>query len=357
MNDISVAHVVQKVGGYSIPVEIAGAISERAEVDVGLISIRDLPAPQDRPDIINSETVLEACSPVRSYRRLVAELEEKEYDIVHTHHNRSAVRVAWSCRGRSLVHFNTQHGHLHYSAPQKALNLVTLLLTKRFSYNSKTTKESYSWFENILRAGGFHRVIHNGVDLDRLEPFQKVEYGPLRTLVTASRLIRRKNISVVLEALKSLPRLGFIIVGEGPLRKDLQTKARQMGVTEQVEFVGFVQDREDVYRILSQGDAFVHPSFSEGFCVAVAEAMALGLPVIVSDIPVFHEVVGDEGLFVNPTDPQSLERTLKWLINHPQEGEKRGLQNRHRIQAHFDLDDIASEYVETYRSILQSKEE
>lgn len=352
MSDISVAHVVQRVGGYSIPIEIAGAISDRAEINVGLVSIRELPAPEDRPDIINSETVLEAHSPVRSYRRLVAELEEKEYDIVHTHHNRSAVGVAWSCRGRSLVHFNTQHGHVHYSLPQKALNLATLLLTKHFSYNSKTTKESYSWFENILRSGGFHRVIHNGVDVDRLHRFQKKEYGQVDSLVTATRLIPRKNLATVIDALRKLPELEFTIVGEGPARDELETRVEQRGVEERVTFAGYVQDRQDVYRILSRADGFVLPSWSEGFCVAVAEAMALGLPVIVSDIPVFHEVVGKAGVFVDPGSSKELAEAIQRLVENPEEAKRRGIANRRRISGHFTLKDAASKYVEAYREVL-----
>jgi glycosyltransferase involved in cell wall biosynthesis len=284
----------------------------------------------------------------------VDRLVEEGYDIVHTHHNRSAVGIAWQCRGRSIPHFNTQHGHIHYSTPQKAVNLATLALTEHFSYNSTVTKTSYNWVENILRSGGFHRVIHNGVDLDRLSPFRKEKYGRVDSLVTAARLIPRKNLETVIDALEEVPEIECTIVGEGPVRDKLQARAEQRGVDDRVTFTGYVQDRQDVYRILSRADAFVLPSWSEGFCVAVAEAMALGLPVVVSDIPVFHEVVGEEGVFADPERSESLADALRHLVANPEEGERRGRANRRRICRHFTLQDTAAKYVEAYRDILQA---
>jgi len=356
MSDIRVAHIVQRVGGYSIPIEIAGAISERDDVDVGLISVKEIPASRNRPDIIAPEILLKEYSPVRSYRELVEGLVEDRYDIVHTHHNRSAVGTAWHCRGHPILNFNTQHGHIHYSIPQKILNLATLTLTKHFSYNSAVTKASYNWFENILRSDGVHRVVHNGVDVDRLSHFRKENYGQIDSLAAAARLIPRKNLAAVIDALGEVPEVEFTVVGEGPEREELQARAAQRGVGERVTFTGYVQDRQDVYRILSCADAFVLPSWSEGFCVAVAEAMALGLPVVVSDIPVFHEVVGEKGVFVDPEEPQELADALNQLVSEPEQAERRGLANRHRICNHFTLQDTAAKYVEAYRDILEAEE-
>jgi len=356
MNTIRVAHVVQRVGGYSIPIEIAGAISERSDVEIGLISVNDVPAPGRRPDIIASETLRKEYSPVRSYRDLVRDLVGDRYDIVHTHHNRSAVGTAWHCRRQPILHFNTQHGHIHYSTPQKILNLATLALTEHFSYNSAVTKVSYNWIENILRSGGVHRVVHNGVDVDRLSRFRKENYGQIDSLAAAARLIPRKNLAAVIDALGEVPEVEFTIVGEGPERDELQAQAKQRGVEERVTFTGYVQDRQDVYRILSRADAFVLPSWSEGFCVAVAEAMALGLPVVVSDIPVFHEVVGESGVFVDPDEPKELADALNQLVSGPDEGKRRGLSNRRRICDHFTLQDTAAKYVEAYRDILEAEE-
>jgi len=353
---IKVAHVVGKIKGVSIPVELASAISQKRGVDVGLVSVTPLPSSGEEPDILTDDVIIREYSPITSYRHLIQDLIGDGFDIIHTHHNRSSLFVSLLSNFNDINHINTQHGHIHYTILQKVVNLGTLMFCNSFTYNSKNTEKSYNWIENRVRTGGHHRVIHNGVDLDRLAPFQKSEYGSMRTLVTASRLIRRKNISLVLEALQTFSSLEFVIVGDGPLRNNLERRARELGVGEQVTFEGFVQDRKDVYRILSRGDVFIHPSFSEGFCVAVAEAMGLGLPVVVSDIPVFHEVVGEGGLFIDPLNPESLKKTLRWLINNADDAETRGRRNQHRIETHFALDDIAAQYVDAYRSMLQPGE-
>lgn len=347
------AHVVQKVKGVSIPIEIVGAIAERPDVHVGLLSVEKVPSRANRPDILKDSILREEYSPVGSYNQVVSSLIGEGYDIIHTHHNRSAVSVGLYCLGRDIIHFNTQHGHLHYTALQKVLNAATLLSTRYFSYNSAATKNSYNWIENALRSGGVHEVIHNGVDVDRLSRFRKQKYGTVRSIATAARLVPRKNLKTVVDALATVDDLELTIVGDGPSKEELQARAKQRGVTDRIRFAGYVTDREDVYRILSQADAFILPSLAEGFCVAVAEAMALGLPVVVSDIPVFHEVVGDQGLFTDPESPEMLGSILQHLIENPEEAKTRGIENRRRILRHFDLEDKAAEYVSAYRKVLR----
>jgi glycosyltransferase involved in cell wall biosynthesis len=186
------------------------------------------------------------------------------------------------------------------------------------------------------------------VDLPCLNKYKKQAYESVRSFVTATRLIRRKNISGILRALSDLPKAELKIIGDGPLKNTLRKEARESGVAGRVEFVGYVTDREDVYRIVSESDAFVHPSYSEGFCVAVAEAMALGLPVIVSDIPVFHEVVGEGGIFVDPDRSRSIAEALRDLVENPEAAKKKGLANRSRIISNFDIREVVKKYRDVY---------
>ena len=72
---------------------------------------------------------------------------------------------------------------------------------------------------------------------------------------------------------------------------------------------------------------FALPSHGEWFCVAVAEGMAIGLPVVVSDIPIFHEVVGDAGVFVDQNSPQSIATAITDLFSDLETAQQIGEQN------------------------------
>lgn len=102
-----------------------------------------------------------------------------------------------------------------------------------------------------------------------------------RTLLAVSRLVPRKNQSRVIEAFARLandfPEWRLQIVGDGPLRRQLEAQARTLGVVDRVDFAG---EHDDVYPFYAAADLFVIPSFFEGFPLTLCEAMAHGLPTI-----------------------------------------------------------------------------
>lgn len=139
-------------------------------------------------------------------------------------------------------------------------------------------------------------VIHNPVDIERIrrlanEPMatgMKREAGngaePLIHLVAAGRMSPEKGFDLLIEALALCgdTRLRLTILGEGPLRGDLERLARDKGVAQQVCFVGF---QKNPYPFFAQADAFVLSSRFEGFPNVVLEALACGAPVIATPAP------------------------------------------------------------------------
>jgi len=92
-------------------------------------------------------------------------------------------------------------------------------------------------------------------------------------------------------------------------------------------------NRQDLPYVYGASEALVFPSLAEGFGLPPLEAMACGTPVIVSDIPVFHETLGDTVLYVNPLDPQEIAASIESLINNRDlmyELKSRGLQRARR---------------------------
>jgi glycosyltransferase involved in cell wall biosynthesis len=126
----------------------------------------------------------------------------------------------------------------------------------------------------------------------------------------------------VIEALprlvKDMPRLAYVIAGEGRDRARLEAKARALGVAGHVVFAGYVPeaDKPDLYRL---ADGFVLAGRGEGFGIVLLEAMASGVPVLGSTRDATREVLADgaAGLLVDPYDAEALPRAIAALLRRP----------------------------------------
>jgi len=135
-------------------------------------------------------------------------------------------------------------------------------------------------------------------------------------LVSVGRLVSAKGFDVLIEACR-LARLGpdweLLIIGEGPLRRDLAELVARQGLQAQVTFLGLL---ENPYPIMASADIAIQPSRWEGFGMAIAEALALGVPLIASDCPggVSQTLEGGKfGMLVPVEDPPKLAEAITLL--------------------------------------------
>jgi glycosyltransferase involved in cell wall biosynthesis len=141
---------------------------------------------------------------------------------------------------------------------------------------------------------------------------------PRYDLVTASQLIPRKRLEDLLEATALLregrPGVRVAIAGRGALEDELRARARALGVQDNVEFLGFVSDVERLY---ADARVFVLPSRSEGLSIAMCEAMAVGIPVVSTDVGEARDVVvpGETGELVEVGDVPALARYAGELLD------------------------------------------
>ena len=192
-------------------------------------------------------------------------------------------------------------------------------------------------------------TIRNGIDCRQYQPREPTQNiaSPgdpnvsAVTLVCAARLSSAKRIDVLLEALAMLPG-DFVpwrcrILGAGPLEAELRARTNLLGLSERVTFVGYV---EDVRPYLRQADLFVLSSDKEGLPLALLEAMACGLPAVVTEVGGTGEVVvhHETGLLVKRGDPEELARGIGYLLADSGAREKMGLAARQRIHQHFEID-------------------
>lgn len=188
-------------------------------------------------------------------------------------------------------------------------------------------------------------VIHNGADTNQFEPRPMIDDGewqtdtPQKGLVvgTVSRLSPEKGVGYFVEAaseiLRELPDTRFLVVGDGPLRNELEGRAPH----QQMRFVGA---QSDVAAWLNRMDIFVLSSLAEGFPLAIAEAMACELPVVASDVGGVFEIVvqGETGMRVPPGDAHALAGAVLELLRDDAKRERFGRAGRKRVQDLFTVE-------------------
>lgn len=157
------------------------------------------------------------------------------------------------------------------------------------------------------------RVLRNGVDLQRFRPVnidqaREQTGGVGHTLLYVGHLKQGKGIALAVEALKSMPDTRLVIVGDGVLRNNLESWARECGVDDRVRFVGS-RPHEELLYYYAAADALLLPSEREGMPNVVLEALACGTPVIATNVGGIPEVVS-----VPETGLLMTERTVDCLV-------------------------------------------
>ncbi len=166
-------------------------------------------------------------------------------------------------------------------------------------------------------------VIYNAVEpVDGVEPLPVPLATPVKA-VTVGRLVAWKRVDGLLEALKEVPNLGLVVVGDGPERPRLERLARELGVQDRVYFAG-QRPKKEALGLMAACDLFVLKSTYEGLPHVVLEAMALGLPVVATAVGGTPEIVEDgvNGRLVPREDERSLRDILADLTGNPVERQR-----------------------------------
>jgi glycosyltransferase involved in cell wall biosynthesis len=244
-------------------------------------------------------------------RRLAA-----ESDIVHVHFplplGVSALIVRAVVR-RPLV--TTVHGNADIYELPAAMSPLTRAVLARSDAVVSVSHDLADHLRRRMRLPNV-TVIPNGVDVDSFQPGRPSRRGV--TLLSISRLVPRKNIHVLIAAVQRLVEEGAELVlqvaGTGPEQERIERLARQSNGS--IRFVGFI-DEARKRTLLSDADAFVQLSTREGLSIAALEALASGVPCVVSDLPGVREPITRDltgWLVDDPEDVDSVVRALRKVL-------------------------------------------
>lgn len=171
------------------------------------------------------------------------------------------------------------------------------------------------------------------------------------------RLHPQKGITTLLEACQLVARdtpclrWRLQLAGTGPLENELKALAGKLAIEQQVSFLGHV---DDVNELLEQSDVFVLPSLAEGMSNALLEAMAHGLPCVVTDIAGNNEMIvhDDNGWLVPPEDSHALATAIYSLAIDQELRQRLGRAAASTVATKYSLDHVAEQYLTLYAGLL-----
>ena len=176
-------------------------------------------------------------------------------------------------------------------------------------------------------------------------------------LLSVSRLIPTKGIDLNLYALKKLitryNNLFYLVIGDGPARKDLELLSNDLGLDGYVKFIGQLPHHQ-VMEYMSICDIFTMPSWQETFGLVYVEAMAHGKPIVGCQGQGVDGIVtdGKTGLLVKPKNVDSLVKTLDFLLSHPSEAQDIGKRARDLVLKNYTWEKNAEKTMKLYKEVL-----
>ncbi len=276
---------------------------------------------------VGSRYMLSLAAPVYFRRRLRAE----RFDVVVEDLNKVPFfSPYWGVEAPVALIVHHLFGTTAFQEASFPVAAATWLLERpvgRVFRNVPTAAVSESTAEDLARRGiprSGIEIIPNGVDLEVLSPLEPEERFPGPILLYLGRLKRYKRVDLLLQAVATLVGRGtscrLLVAGRGDDQPRLATLRESLGITEHVEFLGFVSEAEKLV-LLRRSWIHLLTSVKEGWGISIMEAAACGTPTIASDVPGLRDSVvdGRTGFLVPHGDVEVLSRRIEELLDDEQE--------------------------------------
>lgn len=354
------AHVQHLISGFRERYQVAlaigwsGPLSER----VGALGV-------DIHEVSGMTRSINPLSDVQAVRGAVSLIRRIQPDIIHAHSSKAGIiaRIAGAiCRVPTVF---TAHGWA-FSPGTPPLRRRIALLSERLVAPLSTRLICVAENDRQLALkSGVGRpdqlvTIRYGIE-DCVVPEAQPELSPLR-LIMVARFSEQKDQPTLLRALAQLKNQGvpldgvhLDLVGSGPDMAQSQALAQELGIGEQVSFLG---DRQDVPDLLGRSQIFVLSTHYEGLPISILEGMRAGLPIVASAVNGVPEEIdgGKTGLLVPPTDVAALAQALQNLIQSPDLRQQMGRASQVKFRQEFTMERMLKETSDVYEHILQGRQ-
>jgi glycosyltransferase involved in cell wall biosynthesis len=363
-----VLHLIDHLGSGGAQRVLAGLVESRDRAfATSVVSLRSHCLPELRARI-------EACgAPYRelglthwnplALHRIGHAFREVRADVIHSHlefSNELAVLAARSLgrdRPAVIVHVHNFPDQ-HYSGLHRWAGRMLASRTDAYIAPSASIADSirHAFGHGVRRM----EVIPYAIDaawFERNADERSVHRrsSPTPVVGTVARLAPQKSVHDLIEAMRFVllarPAARLLIVGDGPLRSDLEARCRRLGITNSVTFAGYAHDVAAAYAAI---DIFVLPSRHEGLPICLLEVMAMGKPVVGTRVPGISELIENErtGLDVPYGDPAALGAAILRLLADAPLCDRLARAGRERIKERYTTNAVAERiealYVDLY---------
>lgn len=309
---------------------------------------------------------------IRALFQLRDFIKANKIKIVHTHGPRGSFygRLAARWAGVPII-ISTIHVSIHDYPVCKLKRDVYILLDRLTAhFCDKIICVAKALADNLICKSKINPdkflVIHNGIDLERFSNAGDT-YDLLKGLKVS---VKDKKIGIVgrlscekghryfLEAVaevkKIFPDIKCLIVGDGPLRKELERLSERLGVFQNCIFTGTMHNIPEILSVL---DVLVLSSVSEGLPMILLEAMAARCPVVATRIGGIPELVEDNktGILVEPKDSRALARAIESLLQNKEKAREMASLARSMIEREFMAEEMAKKIEDVYENLVRAK--
>jgi N-acetyl-alpha-D-glucosaminyl L-malate synthase BshA len=259
----------------------------------------------------------------------------------------------------------TEHGRHFPDVVSRRRRFLNRILFDRLA--DRITAVSGFSAEGLSGSDGFTadriEIIENGIDVDRYvtssdRPELRRKLGlalDRRYVATVARFHPVKDHRTLLNAFarvcQVLDDVDLLLVGDGPLRNELETLARELSIAPRVRFLGV---RHDVPEILAAADLFAMSSLSEAASITLLEAMATGTPVVVTNVGGNPEIVrnGVDGVLTPRADAAAMANAMIDLLQDGDRARSLGRQAAQRVRDRYRLDRTLDRYFRLYQDVI-----
>lgn len=307
---------------------------------------------------------------LKTFYHLYHFIKDEHIDIIHTHGHFPGIagRIAGRLLNKKIV--STYHlalnedGHPYLT---KKVTKITLPLANYVTFVSKGVEESFYFdsmvFDEKLILKRKHFTIYNGIDLTEIEKIiSTIDISDIRKklsianndafLMTAGRLTEQKGHYYLIKAMQEVtlhfPNVKLLIFGDGELKQTLNDLIKTYDL---VENVSILTPTKEIIQIMASADIFVVPSLWEGLPMALLEAMAVGMPVVASNVTGINEIIKDgvNGVLVEAKNEKGLSESIIKLIKNEEFRKNISNNARKTVIERFTLEKMVESYEYLYK--------
>lgn len=309
---------------------------------------------------------------LRILSELIREFRRSGVQLVHTHKYKDTILAAPAAKLCGIPHVvRTVHGLSEPFHGWQALKMnlyesiersvhrhcVDAIIGVSSQIEAKYRTEGHRSLVTCIRNG--IEIDAEPIQIDRARLRQDLGIDPETCLIgTIGRLTPVKGIPYLLQAASLLYRQGVrvkvLLVGDGAIRAELHAQARDLGIGENVVFLGH---REDTRELMKAVDIFALPSLSEGIPMALLEAMAASCAIVASRVGGVPEVIEDgvEGILVEPKAANAIAEGCRRLLRAPDAAKRMGELARKRVERDFSAEGMAQGVASIYRNLASPR--